>query len=164
MTDVVAIATVIGVLVAAVALFVALKGVRDQMWLQTFAEYTRRYNEIVRELPAQARRPSSDFSLVTLDQQERDRVLNAARSYLNLCSEEFYLHTRGRIDNETWSIWRQGMIETLRLPWIQQTWSDLQDEYRYFDDFCTFIRDCINATAEQPAAGAPAAAEIVTRP
>jgi hypothetical protein len=145
MDDVIAIATVVGVLVAAVALFVALKGVRDQMWLQTFAEYTRRYNEIVRELPAQSRRPGSDFSLATLNQNDRDRVVNAARSYLNLCSEEFYLHSRGRIDDSTWDIWKQGMIETLRLPWMQQTWNELQEEYRYFHEFCGFIRNCIEA-------------------
>jgi hypothetical protein len=27
-----------------------LKGVREQLWLQMFSEYTRRYHEIVREL------------------------------------------------------------------------------------------------------------------
>ena len=152
MNAIVAIATVSGVLVAAGALLVALKGVRDQLWLHTFSEYTRRYSDIVQELPAESRRPGSHFSLKSLEPSERGRVLNAARGYLNLCSEEFYLHERGRIDDTTWAIWRQGMVETLRLPWIQETWSDLQPEYSYFDDFCIFIRTCIEETSRDPEA------------
>jgi hypothetical protein len=137
------------VLLAALALLAALKGVRDQLWLQTFAEDTRRYNDIVRELPAQSRRPNSSFLLESVDHDERDRVFNTARAYLNLCSEEFYLHSRGRIDDETWDIWRLGIIATVRLPWMQQTWNELQDEYQYFEGFCTFIGTCIEA-AEEP--------------
>jgi hypothetical protein len=110
-----------------------------------------RYWEIVRDLPAESRRPGSEFALGILDPVERDRVLNAARGYLNLCSEEFYLHDRGRIDDMTWAIWKQGMIETLRLPWIQETWAELQPEYSYFDEFCEFIRSCIEKTAETSA-------------
>ncbi len=151
MNAIVAIATVTGVLVAAGALLVALKGVRDQLWLHTFSEYTRRYSDIVQGLPAESRRPGSHFSLEKLEPSERGRVLNAARGYLNLCSEEFYLHERGRIDDTTWAIWRQGMVETLRLPWMQETWSDLQAEYSYFDDFCIFIQTCIEKTSRDSA-------------
>jgi hypothetical protein len=146
MNSVVAIATIAGVLVAAGALLVALRGVRYPLWLHTFSEYTRRYSDIVQGLPAESRQPGSDFSLKSLDPSERGRVLNAARGYLNLCSEEFYLHERGRIDDTTWAIWRQGMVTTLRLPWIQETWEELQPEYSYFDDFRVFIRGCIEET------------------
>jgi hypothetical protein len=31
---------------------------------------------------------------------ERDRVLNAIRGYFNLCSEEFFVFKRGKIDRE----------------------------------------------------------------
>ena len=139
---IVAVASVAGVLVALFAMILALRGVRNQLWLQTFAEYTRRYAEIVRELPSEARRPGGLFKFEELDDVEQGRVLNTARAYLNLCSEEYFLHSRGRIDDVTWAIWRDGMIEVLRAPWIQNTWEILKPEYRFLE-FCEFLDDCI---------------------
>jgi hypothetical protein len=69
-------------------------------------------------------------------------VLNAARAYLNLTSEEFFLHARGRIDDETWRIWKTGIAETVRLPWLQLAWQVLEIEYAYFPEYCGFIDEC----------------------
>jgi hypothetical protein len=142
MTLIVALASVAGVIVALVAIVVTVRGLRDQLWLQTFSEYTRRYGEIVRELPSEARHPGAQFIFDNLPVDEQGRVLNIARAYLNLCSEEYFLHSRGRIDNETWSIWRAGMVEVLRAPWIQTTWTMLKPEYRFLE-FCSFLDACI---------------------
>ena len=164
MTLVVALASVAGVIVAIATVVVALRGVRHQLWLQTFSEYTRRYGEIVRELPSEARRPGGRFVFDELDSEEQGRVLNIARAYLNLCSEEYFLHDRGRIDDETWTIWRAGIVEVLRAPWIQTTWTMLKPEYRFLE-FCSFLDECIiearavenasAATTEPPGDGAP---------
>jgi hypothetical protein len=144
MTYVVAVASVAGVIVAILAVVFALRGVRDQLWLLTFSEYTRRYSEIVRELPSEARRPGGTFAFAELHPCEQGRVLNVARAYFNLCSEEYYLHTRGRIDDATWEIWRDGMIEVLRAPWSRTTWELLKPEYRFLE-FCEFFDDCVKA-------------------
>jgi hypothetical protein len=141
--EIVAAATIVGVFAAIAAILVSLRGVRHQLWLQTFSEYTRRYSEIVGDLPSEARRPGGRFVYDDLDDDEQGRVLNTARAYLNLCSEEYFLHSRGRIDDETWSIWRGGMIEVLRAPWIQTTWVILKPEYT-FREFCDFFDDCIS--------------------
>jgi hypothetical protein len=153
MTLVVALASVAGVVVAIVAIVVTLRGLRDQLWLQTFSEYTRRYGDIVRELPSEARHPGGRFVFDDLSVDEQGRVLNVARAYLNLCSEEYFLHTRGRIDNETWSIWRAGMVEVLRAPWIQTTWTMLKSEYGFLE-FCAFLDECIAQGGELEAASA----------
>ena len=141
-------ATVATVVVAGVGLWITLRGIRDQLWLQTFQEYTRRYSEIVRDLPSDSRRPGSDFSLDNLDAEARGRVLNAARAYLNLTSEEFFLHRRGRIDDETWKIWKTGIVTTIRLPWLRVAWQELEVEYSYFEDYSRFVNECL---AEPPA-------------
>lgn len=138
-TSIVVASGIATVLVAMVAVFVQIKGVRDQLWLHTFAEYTRRYSEITAKLPSESRHPGSSFSLATLPPDQRDEVINTARAYLNLCSEEFYLHNRRKIDHDTWDIWRAGMRTTLQLPWIQQTWPLLRPEYETVPGFCDFI-------------------------
>jgi hypothetical protein len=145
--EIIAIATVAGVLIALGALWVTLRGVRDQLWLHTFAEYTRRYGEIVRELPSEARRPGGKFVFEDLPPDEQGQVLNTARAYLNLCSEEFFLHARGRIDEETWAIWREGMERVLGAPWIRSTWTILKPEYLY-SDFCAFVETCLMPASE----------------
>ena len=148
--EIVVTATVATVVLASAGLLITLRGIRDQLWLQTFAEYTRRYAEIVRELPSESRRPGSGFSLDALGPDERGRILNAARGYLNLASEEFFLHGRGRIDNETWGIWKTGIAETVRLPWLQLAWQELEPEYTHFEDYCGFMRECVSGSTSQP--------------
>lgn len=142
--DVIIAATgIVSVLTAGAAVFYTLKGVRDQLWLQTFAEYTRRYADIVQALPSESRRPGGTFALEKLETGARGEVMNAVRGYLNLCSEEYYLHDRGRIDHETWEIWSAGMEETFRLPWLRLTWPLLLDEYSYVSGFPEFVDRCI---------------------
>jgi len=138
--------TVAGVgsfLVGALAVVVAVRGVRDQLWLQTFSEYTRRYSEIVKVLPSESRDPEGAFDVKQLSTADRGVLENAARAYINLCSEEFYLHGRGLIDKETWRIWRLSMEDVFRLPWLRQTWLSVREEYRYYPEFRDFLSDCI---------------------
>lgn len=52
---IVALAQVAAVLLAAFAIIVTLRGVRDQLWVIVFTEYTKRYAETVSDLP---RRPA----------------------------------------------------------------------------------------------------------
>ena len=140
-TDILVVCGIATVIVAMVAVFIEIKGVRDQLWLHTFAEYTRRYSEIAEKLPSESRHPEGHFSLEGLSQDRRDEIMNAARAYLNLCSEEFYLHDRGRVDDETWGIWQEGMQATFKLPWIQQTWTILRVEYESVPGFCEFLEE-----------------------
>jgi hypothetical protein len=133
-----ALASVASVVVAIGAVIVALRSVRDQLWLHTFSEYTGRYASIVRELPSEARRPGSDYAFEKLNDHEQGELLNTSRAYLNLCSEEYYLHERGLIDPETWKIWCDAMVDVLRAPWIQTTWNELKPEYKFWA-FCDFL-------------------------
>lgn len=118
------------------------------------SEYTRRYADIVNTLPSASRDPDSGFSFEAVDAATQERLLQALRAYLNLCSEEFYLRSRGRIDADTWEIWQQGIRETTRLPWIRTTWQTMRREYSYFEPFCAFVDECVGETPlPGPAAG-----------
>jgi len=137
--QILAVAQVAAVIVAAIAILVSLSGIRSQLWLTTFAEYTRRYSEIMEGLPFEARRPGGNFNLHALPAGERDHVLSVMRRYLNLCSEELYLRQRRQIDRATWEIWRTGMRDTRRLPCFAGVWPVLRSEYDYFPRFVSFV-------------------------
>jgi hypothetical protein len=54
-------------------------------------------------------------------------------------SGRFWDHDRGKVDDETWGIWQEGMQVTFRLPWLQQTWTTLRVEYESVPGFCGFL-------------------------
>ena len=121
------------------------------MWVQTFTESTRRYKELVCDLPTAARDlfaalESTDFGL------ERAALVRFARGYFNLCSEEHFLHARNRIDHIAWEIWCCGISDMQRLPWIRELWVQLRHEYDGYPEFVEFfevgIADAVAASAK----------------
>jgi len=124
-----------GVLIAAITVIVTLRGIRDQLWLSTFSEYTARYSEVMEDVPFAARDPHGPFDLDSLPIDQRERVLGAVRKYANLCSEELFLYRRGRIDKETWNIWQTGIRDTMRTPCFGRGWELVRGEYEYYPAF-----------------------------
>jgi hypothetical protein len=137
----VATASVAAVVVSAVAVAMALKGVRDQLRVSVFLTYTERYAKVMKAVPFEARRPGSDYRLASRPSDERTRVLEAFRDYFNLCSEEIWLHHHHRIDHSTWHVWERGMRQVARFPCFREAWEELAVEYNYYDVFLTFVND-----------------------
>lgn len=147
----------LGVLaLTAIAVYVTLKGLRDQLWLQTFTEYTRRYNELMDELPEAARLAAPQWQEHQLTQGEGLALDRAFRRYMHLCSEEYFLHLRGRIDRQTWDIWRDGMQTTMALPSFRGCWDRVGATYAYFSEFHAFMSELVSrAASEGPTRGSP---------
>jgi hypothetical protein len=138
-TQWIAIASLATVMVSALAIAVGLKSVRDQLRLSIFLEYTERYAKIMRDMPFEAREPGSGYLLASRPDEERYRVLRIFREYLNLCSEERWLHDHHRIDNPTWNIWECGMQDAARFPCFRDAWDILAPEYNAYKDFQDFV-------------------------
>ena len=133
-----------GVLIAAITVIVTLRGIRDQLWLSTFSEYTARYSKVMEDVPFEARDPHGTFDLESLPIQERERVLGAVRKYANLCSEELYLHQVGRIDKKTWGIWKTGIRDTMRTPCFRRGWELIRAEYEFYPGFREMMDEFIH--------------------
>jgi hypothetical protein len=125
--------------VGVAALAVTFRGIRDQLWLQTFTEYTKRYSSIMEGLPFEARKPGGRFDPEDLDDDSTSAYLSVMRNYLNLCSEELYLFEKKRIDAETWLIWTDGMSQVTEFPGFEFAWRRLRDEYVPYEGFVTFM-------------------------
>jgi hypothetical protein len=135
----IALASALGAAAALITIFVLLKGVRDQLWISTFTVYTGRYMDAMHRLPSEARRPGGDFRLDSLSRTDREGALGGMRWYFNLCSEEFYLKSKGKIDRDTWQIWEAGIHDAIRLPCFRETWPELRAEYSFYKEFTSFI-------------------------
>jgi len=94
-----------------------------------FAEYTRRYQDIILKMPSDL--SSTNFFEIKIPM----------RLYFDLCSEEYHLWKKGYIDNEVWILWKEGMIETMRQEVFKQAWEKLKSLYN--SDFWSFFEHAI---------------------
>ena len=127
------------ILVGAATIAWSLHGVKKQMWLQSFLEFTGRYERIIEKLPPIVRSGDSKATLDHLSDGELHTVENAVRGYLNLCSEELYLYTRGHLDTETWSIWKEGIGAFFDSKIARQVWGNVRQEYASYGEFVALI-------------------------
>jgi hypothetical protein len=144
------VASVTAVVVSALAIVAGIKSVRDQLRIAIFLEYTKRYSKIMQHMPFEAREPGGSYTLSSQPEDERRRILSVFREYLNMCSEEKWLHDHRRIDHATWRIWERGMQDTASFPSFRDAWKVLCPEYDAYTDFQNFVKDdlLLNASSE----------------
>ena len=106
-----------------------------------FAEYTRRYQEIIVLMPD---------SVYTGDAKSTDpNVMKFMSLYFDLCSEEFHLRQEGFIPDKVWENWVEGMRLTVKRPIYQTSWTILSQYYN--QDFLKFMNhEIINYKPTQP--------------
>jgi hypothetical protein len=144
------------VIVSAVAIIVSMMHVRDQFRTQIFLVYTERYAKTMAKLPFLARHPGSSFRLSDIPEGERAEVLATFRDYFNMCAEEMWLKSNGRIDSGTWKVWHAGMKEVARFPSFTEAWHELAEEYHYFTKLRSFKDGVIAGVAVEHDAAAAA--------
>lgn len=111
-------------LIPTLAILVALTGILFSMWqfrlqqkLNFFSDYTKRYQEIMMLMPEECF--EQEFNYESLPKETQDLIKKSMRLYFDLCSEEFFLFQKGRIDKEIWQEWKSGMTYMLNKPAFQ---------------------------------------------
>jgi hypothetical protein len=97
----------------------------------------REYRELASTLPLPALlgEPISD----ELHAEELDEFYR----YFDLCNSQVFLHDRGRISNETWTFWEQGIRSNLKRPAFARAWAEIAA--RANGDFSELRRVCAPA-------------------
>jgi hypothetical protein len=101
--------------------------------LTFFAEYTKRYQEIILNLPENL----DDESILDDKEEKAKRYL---RVYFDLCGEEYFLHTK-IIDREVWGEWEQGMKATFNKKAVLKYWRSI--EKSSYSDFDKFVNEVL---------------------
>ncbi len=131
------IATAFGLLLATIGLFLNWWENRRNHRLTFFAEYTRRYQEIMIALPFEAFK--KDFDVAKMKEGERKLTLTQMLAYFSLCSEEFDLNNEGFVRNRIWGIWAEGITENLKKPAFRWGWEQVKEEFVFFHDFSEWM-------------------------
>lgn len=125
----------------------SLESLNQQTRLQSFAEYTRRYAEIVLKFPEDI----DDGSFVlNKERKDYDDVMRYMRAYYDLCFEEWYLHGKGDIGDDYWDIWRTGMKTAFSKPAFQQAWFIMQSYTNFGSDFRKFVAELTEEPRSEP--------------
>ena len=95
-----------------------------------FAEYTRRYQDLILRMP-------ETICLGEFKHTDMEAV-KYMRLYFDLCSEEYWLHQEELIPEKTWEIWMEGMQTTLNQKPFKDAWNYLSGYYD--EEFARFFR------------------------
>lgn len=110
----------IGTAVGAIAVAAELWFARSQAKSEFENELAREYRDIARSLPAHAFFKTPDPELPEID--GRSHLADFVR-YIDLCNEQILLHRDGRISNDVWKEWEEGMLINFSRPAFEQAWS-----------------------------------------
>ena len=136
---IVQLATPLGVGVGVVGLFHGARVHKNQMNAQLFVEYTKRYETIMASFPSNALNVRMDMH-GELPPQSAELTL-ALLQYLNLTSEEFYLHEQKYLSKNIWSIWESELKRTLRSQLVRREWISLKKEFESYPKFIEYVED-----------------------
>lgn len=135
-------ASVITIVIAAVALYFTIRDFKKQLQLHFFADYTKRYQEIILNLPEKIHDQS--FSIDTLQPDEREKTIRYMRAYFDLCSEEYFLWKNNNIEVKAWNEWIFGMRNAFSKPAFKDAWSIVSLNSVYHADFTAFVNSLLN--------------------
>ena len=130
-----AVATFLGVVVAAVAIWIQIRKLNEQLMLQHFADYTKRYQEIVLQFPENI----NEATFVLESHPDYSRTMRHMRAYFDLCFEEWYLNQRKLLDNEIWNVWESGMETALSKSAFKQAWAKIKNDTNFGSAFEQYV-------------------------
>jgi hypothetical protein len=137
---------VLAIAVAVGVLFFSIRSFKKQLQVTLFADYTKRYQDIMLNLPLTVTEDSFDFD--QLDEVERDKTLRYMRAYFDLCSEELYLSISGDIEPRTWTEWEKGIKATFKFKAFRDAWILLGFNTEFYEKFSEFAQICIAEPTE----------------
>jgi hypothetical protein len=117
---------------------VSMRSHRRQMHAQMFIEFSARFHEVVRALPAQAWIPD-EAGAETLPPRSEE-LTKASLQCFHIVAALFHLHKGGFISPELWQPWQRGIRRTMQGRLLQREWAALEKVFDHVPDFCRYMR------------------------
>jgi hypothetical protein len=125
---------IMGVIISIIYSRKQLKIFDKQLKLNFFADYTKRYQEIMLHLSGDIFK--DDFNFSHLSQEKRNETLNYMRAYFDLCSEEHFLFIKKHIDEDVWKEWDEGIRASFKRKAFQDAWQQIDmKSYKGFTNY-----------------------------
>jgi hypothetical protein len=131
-------------IISLVSIWLQSRSSQQQLLVANISEYTKRYQEIVLNLPRDVL--NDDFDIANFSEEEQSQILRYMWIYFDLCFEEYMLHFHLRLVNKKlWSIWDSGMRLSLSRRSFSQCWWLISRNSSY--DVNSRFKDFMNSIA-----------------
>jgi len=134
---------VASIIIATVTLYFTVSSFKKQLQLNFFADYTKRYQEIILNFPENIN--EKNFQIDNLDAEIKNKTLRYMRAYFDLCSEEYYLWTKKKISNDIWKEWESGIKFAFSKSAFKQAWEVVHLDTNYYEEFTKFVNSTISS-------------------
>jgi hypothetical protein len=130
-------------LVGGLGIAVALHNQTRQLKAQTYIEYSRRFEELLRLFPAEAwlanRNPSRPLP-------PPDREITACTLHcIQFVADVYYMHESGYISRRLWKLCEREMGRTLKGPLFRREWSVIADDFAHDPELFAYLSTLIGA-------------------
>lgn len=120
----------------------------DRIFKELFISFNSRYDEKLNDVFN--RMAINDDSKKTKELKKSEKLLII--DYFNLCSEEFLWYRKGRIPQEIWEAWEQGIIINLSLPLVKTLFEEETEHTAKKASYYGFV-DYINPKIKEQVIG-----------
>ena len=134
LTDIIAL---LAIVITLILNFIQNVRLTDQMKLQMFSEYTKRYQDIMINLPLKYFQKDFEYS----KSDDKDKIQKYLRMYFDLSSEEFYLYKSKKIDSMVWKEWESGILENLRNEYVRNELVQIGIRKEFYSEFITYLKN-----------------------
>ena len=129
-------ATLFSVIVGFVTLINTARLARRQTNMQILMKYSERYDKILDEFPENAWIARFDSNRLP---PSSEKLTLCILKYLNLCSEELYLHEDGYLADDIWRIWESDLRKMIASPLVRREWLLLRPEFESDQRFLKYV-------------------------
>ena len=109
----------------------------ERMEKDLFKEFNERYDKLNDHLS----QLSSDLDVGALKEEYHHVLKSSLIDYFNLCAEQYYWYSKGRISEAIWTSWHAGMMTYYNTyPVVRELWKLETDGGKYKSYYLT--KDC----------------------
>jgi len=127
------------ILVATLSVLSGLRGVRKQIQVTTYLEYTKRFEDTMRPLARLLRKYKGKYKLGEIESEDARELHELIGSYISIIASEYHLQRGGHIDRETWHMWSYGLTDMFENPLVREVWFEVKEKYTAVRGFERFI-------------------------
>ena len=117
------------------------RALRLQMRANFHQEYTRRYIDILKNMPPGA--PENKHMSLSECVSENSEFKITMRLYFWTIQEEYHLHLNNRIPKGQWKIWDEHFRIMMKNRWLQESWSAMKDSLALPGCFVDYVSEVL---------------------
>jgi hypothetical protein len=140
------------VVVGSFGIFVALRNQHRQLNAQMFVEFSRRFQELLREFPTEAW--LANRSAVEPIPPSSQELTSCTLYTLQFIYDVYQLHKNGYIAKNLWTLWEREIKNTLNGRVFQREWDRVADEFAHSREFVQYINAIMRCKQAPSAASA----------